>query len=255
VTLGPATLAPVLVLGGTTEGRDLATALDQSGVPVISSLAGRVSAPRLPPGRSRSGGFGGIDGLTEFLTTERIRAVVDATHPFAARITANAAAACARTGVPLLVLRRRPWYRGPDDAWTPVPDLPTAAAEIARRTDDLTVLLTTGRQSAAVFRDLPQRFWLRAVDPPEPGWLPRRCELILDRGPYSLAAERELLRQNGIDLMVTKNSGGSMTAAKLTAAREAGVEVLVVERPALPVGVGPFDVVDSVEAALRWLPT
>jgi precorrin-6A/cobalt-precorrin-6A reductase len=242
---------PVLVLGGTSEGRELAAGLVPAGRAVVSSLAGRVASPRLPPGEVRVGGFGGVDGLAEYLRAQRISAVIDATHPFAARITGNAAAACARTGTPLLVLRRPAWTPVAGDRWTTVADLPTAASSVASLDPDSRVLLTTGRQGAAVFAAAPQRFWLRSVDPPE-GPRPARCELILERGPFTVDGELGLFRELAIDVLVTKNSGGPMTRAKLFAARQLGLPVLVVDRPALPDGVL---VVDTVAAGLAWVLT
>ncbi len=240
---------PVLVLGGTTEGRTLATELVAAAVPVVSSLAGRVSAPRLPPGAVRVGGFGGSEGLAEYLADHRISAVVDATHPFAARITANANAACARTGTPLLVLRRAPWTAAERDRWTIVSSLPSAATELDRYDADARVLLTVGRQGVDAFALASQQLWLRSVDPPDAP-LPARTELIRDRGPFTIDGELLLLRRLSIDVLVTKNSGGSMTAAKLAAARQLGLPVIVVARPPLPPGVR---VVDDVPTALNWL--
>jgi len=245
---------PVLVLGGTAEGRELATALAVAGRAVISSLAGRVADPRLPAGEVRSGGFGGVHGLAAFIAERQVSAVVDATHPFAARITGNAVAACDVTGTPLLMLRRPAWTPSPEDDWTTVPDLAAAAGAVARRDRETAVLLTVGRQGLEAFAGAPQRFWLRAVDPPT-GPRPARCELILARGPFSVDGELELLQRLAIDLLVTKNSGGPMTSAKLTAARRLGLPVLMVDRPALPASAGGrrFDVVPDVPAALAWL--
>lgn len=238
----------VLVLGGTQEGRRLASELVSLGIPVVSSLAGRVSAPRLPPGEVRIGGFGGVEGLVEYLRSESISAIVDATHPFASGMTANAAAAGQETGKPLLILHRPAWQPTPGDRWTSVPNLTAAASRIAETFSETAVLLTTGRQETAAFAPLPQRFWLRAVELPD-GPLPRRCEVILDRGPFVLPLERKLFQQKGIDKLVTKNSGGPLTAAKLTVARERGLEVIMVERPALPPGV---PVVPDVASAVAW---
>jgi precorrin-6A/cobalt-precorrin-6A reductase len=255
----PTATGPVLVLGGTAEGRETATALATSGLRVISSLAGRVAAPRSPPGEVRIGGFGGPDGLAEYLSAERISAVIDATHPFAARITGNAVAACARTGTPLLVLRRPPWLPVNGDRWTTVPDLTAAAAVLTGRhpdavrtagpSPDAAVLLTIGRQGVGAFCAAPQRFWLRSIDPPEPP-LPARAELILDRGPFTRDGELALLRRLSIDVLVTKNSGGRLTAAKLAATRELGLPVIVIDRPADPPGI---QVVPDVPSALTWL--
>jgi precorrin-6A/cobalt-precorrin-6A reductase len=238
----------VLVLGGTAEGRILATELVADGVPVVSSLAGRVTAPRLPPGPVRIGGFGGPDGLAEYLVREGISAVVDATHPFAARITGNAVTACARAGRPLLVLRRPAWTPTPGDRWRRVPDLPSAAAALAGLAPDAVVLLTVGRQEVSVFSAASQHFWLRAVDAPD-GPLPARTQLILDRGPFTVEGELALLHRLSADVLVTKNSGGAMTVAKLTAARRLALPVIMVDRPSLPPGV---QVTGTVGEARAW---
>lgn len=237
---------PVLILGGTAEGRELAAALTVSSVSVISSLAGRVNSPRLPPGAVRVGGFGGADGLAKYLSEQAISMVVDATHPFAGRITGNAQVACARTGTRLLVVRRPAWTAVSGDRWTSVADLPATVPALTRHGRDAAVLLTVGRQGASTFSQAPQRFWLRAVDPPE-GPLPTRVEVILDRGPFTVTAERDLMLRLGIDVLVTKNSGGDLTVAKLTAARALGLPVIMVARPPLPAGV---TTVDSAAAAL-----
>jgi precorrin-6A/cobalt-precorrin-6A reductase len=242
-------IGPVLVLGGTGEGRELATALAVSGVPVISSLAGRVSAPRLPPGEVRVGGFGGPAGLAEYLAARQISAVIDATHPFAAQITANAATACTATGTPLLVLRRPPWIQTDGDRWTTVADLPSAATALADHGSDAVVLLTVGRQGVEVFSSAPQRFWLRCVDPPEVR-LPERTDVVLDRGPFTVEAEIGFMQRISADVLVTKNSGGPMTAAKLVAARTINLPVIVVDRPGLPPDV---HLAHDVHTALDWL--
>lgn len=239
----------LLILGGTAEARRLATALaGERGLRVVSSLAGRVRAPVLPPGETRLGGFGGADGLARWLRDEGIDAVVDATHPFAARMTANAAAACAATGVPLLVLNRPGWCAGPGDDWRRVGSLPAAAAllpSLGRR-----VFLTTGRRGLATFAGLDDLWFLvRSVDPPD-GPAPHRMRVLLDRGPFAVDAERALLREHRVEVLVTKNSGGTMSAAKLTAAREARVPVVMVDRPPVPAGVVTASTVDE---ALAWV--
>ncbi|MFF2141913.1 cobalt-precorrin-6A reductase [Kitasatospora sp. NPDC058190] len=238
----------VLILGGTTEGRALAAALVPSTRRVTSSLAGRVAQPRLPAGEVRIGGFGGPDGLAAWLRAEGVDAVVDATHPFAAGISGNAALAAAATGVPLLVLRRPGFTPVDGDRWHPVSSL-AAAAELlpglGRR-----VFLTSGRQGIGAFAHLDGiHFLARSVDPPEPP-LPSSLEVLLDRGPFTLDGERALLREHRIDVLVTKDSGGAATAPKLTAARELGLPVVVVERPPAPKGV---PVAEDVEEALHWL--
>ncbi|MEV6975242.1 cobalt-precorrin-6A reductase [Kitasatospora sp. NPDC093806] len=239
----------VLVLGGTTEARALAAALAEvAGLRATSSLAGRVAEPRLPAGEVRIGGFGGPDGLAAWLRAERVAAVVDATHPFAAVMSGNAAAAAAATGVPLLALRRPGWAPVPGDDWHPVASLADAAAllpALGRR-----VLLTSGRQGIAAFAHLDGlHFVARSVDPPEPP-LPASLDVLLDRGPFTLDGERAVLREHRIDVVVTKDSGGAATAPKLTAARELGLPVVVVTRPPLPAGV---PVAETVPAALAWL--
>ena len=237
----------VLILGGTGEARALAASLDREpAVEVISSLAGRVREPVLPVGRVRIGGFGGVDGLSEWLRDNDVDAIVDATHPFAARITANAAAAAERVGVPLLVLRRPEWVPGPGDDWHVVPDL-AAAAEAASGLGER-VFLTIGRQGVDAFADRPGWFLIRAIDPPTVP-VPRDSEILLARGPFTVADEVALLRERRIDVVVTKNSGGALTSAKLAAAREVGVPVVMVARTPIPDGVS---VTADPAAAARW---
>jgi precorrin-6A/cobalt-precorrin-6A reductase len=237
----------ILILGGTGEARELAAELVTAGVDMLSSLAGRVRQPRLPDGPVRVGGFGGPAGLAEFLRTERITAVVDATHPFAGAITASAAQAAAQAGVPLLVLRRPGWRVA--RSWDLVADIGAAAAAV-RAWPGESVFLTTGRRDLGVFAaDDRHRFLVRAVDPPD-GPVPPRMTLVLDRGPYTVEGESALMREHGVGLLVTKNSGGPMTAAKLAAARDLGVQVVMVRRPPLPEGTV---VVTTVAEAVRWI--
>jgi precorrin-6A/cobalt-precorrin-6A reductase len=237
----------ILILGGTGEARELAAALVAAGADVISSLAGRVRRPRLPDGPVRIGGFGGADGLAAFLRDEGITHLVDATHPFAGTITANAARAAADAKVPCLVLRRPGWT--PDPSWQVVADIGAAAAAVERWPGE-DVFLTTGRRDLDAFAaDDRHQFLVRAVDPPD-GPVPPRMTLILDRGPYTVEGESALIWEHRIGLLVTKNSGGPMTAAKLTAAGNLGVQVVVVARPPLPPGSAA---VAAVPEALRWL--
>jgi precorrin-6A/cobalt-precorrin-6A reductase len=236
-----------LVLGGTAEARELAGALDADGVPVVSSLAGRVSRPRLPAGEVRIGGFGGPDGLARWLAEHGVAAVVDATHPFAERISASAASACADAGVELLRLERPGWSERPGDRWHWVGGLDEAAALVPGL--GTRVLLTTGRQGLAAFAGVEAAWFLvRCVDPPDPP-LPPDCEVLLDRGPYELDGELALIDRHGIDLVVTKDSGGAHTSAKLDAARERELPVVVVRRP--PRRAVPT--VASVTDALAWV--
>jgi len=236
----------VLVLGGTGEARRLAGALVAEGVDVVSSLAGRVADPVLPAGEVRIGGFGGAAGLADWLRADPVRAVVDATHPFAATMTASAASACDVTGVPLLRLQRPGWTAQPGDDWRWVDSLEEAAAAVA---GFASVFLTTGRQGLAAFAELTAHCLVRSVDPPEPP-LPARTTVVLERGPFSVEDELALLREHAVQVVVTKDSGGSMTAAKLTAARELGLPVVLVRRPPLPPGMPS---VATVEEALDWV--
>ncbi|MFE0735394.1 cobalt-precorrin-6A reductase [Streptomyces sp. NPDC058855] len=236
----------VLILGGTAEARALAGLL-HGRVRVTSSLAGRVANPRLPAGEVRIGGFGGADGLAAWLREHGADAVIDATHPFAARISFNAARAAADAHVPLLALRRPGWVPGAGDDWRPVDSLEEAAAALDGLGDR--VFLTTGRMGLAAFADRPEWFLVRSVDAPEAP-MPARTEVLLDRGPFTVEGERELLARHGIDVLVTKDSGAAATAPKLTAAREAGVPVVIVRRPPAPPGV---PVAATPEEAAAWL--
>jgi precorrin-6A/cobalt-precorrin-6A reductase len=219
----------ILVLGGTAEARELAGALDGAGVHVTSSLAGRVSRPRLPTGTVRVGGFGGPHALARWLTEHGAVAVVDATHPFAERISASAAAACPRAGVPLLRLQRPGWSAGPGDDWHWVDDLETAARAISSHGER--VLLTSGRQGLSAFAQVQDAWFLvRCVEPPEPP-LPPRHRLLLDRGPYTVEGELALIDEHRIDVVLSKDSGGPHTRAKLEAARRRGLPVILVRRP------------------------
>jgi precorrin-6A/cobalt-precorrin-6A reductase len=235
----------VLVLGGTTEGRLLATALAASpSFSVVSSLAGRVHAPLSLPGEVRVGGFGGVSGLVAFLRSASIETVVDATHPFASAMSAHAVSACSVAGVPLLALRRPSWTPVPGDRWIRVPSVAAAAAALA---PFARVFLTTGRQSLSSFASCRSWFLVRTVDPPAgPG--PARMELVLDRGPFTLEGELALLQAYSIDVVVTKNSGGF--APKLAAARSSGLPVIMVDRPPAP---DACPVVATVDEAVAWL--
>ncbi|WP_433462245.1 cobalt-precorrin-6A reductase [Spirillospora sp. CA-128828] len=234
----------VLILGGTAEARALAARLTD--VHVVSSLAGRVSDPRLPVGEVHIGGFGGAGGLATWLREHRIDRLVDATHPFAERMSASAARASDLAGVPLLALRRPGWDEEDGDTWQRVSSLAAAAGALP---DGARVFLTTGRRSIPLFAARTDAWFLaRSVDPPEPP-VPSNVHVLLARGPYTLDGERALIREHRLDVLVTKDSGGAMTRAKLTAAREAGIPVVMVERPRLPDGVRTTD---DVGAAAAW---
>lgn len=238
----------ILILGGTTEGRQLAAALAaEPSVRVTSSLAGRVAEPRLPAGEVRVGGFGGAAGLAAWLREQQVHTLIDATHPFAQVISRNAAEAAAATHT-LLALRRPSWVPVPGDRWHSVDSLAAAAAllpSLGRR-----ALLTTGRLGLSEFTQVTGvHLVARSVEPPEPP-LPADLTVLLERGPFTLDGERAVFREHRIDLLVTKDSGGAATAPKLAVARELGLPVVLVRRPEAPAGV---QVVTDVAEALGEL--
>jgi precorrin-6A/cobalt-precorrin-6A reductase len=234
----------LLLLGGTGEGTMIARHLDgRPGLEIVTSLAGRVAAPSLPAGEVRIGGFGGITGLIDYLAAERIDGVIDATHPFAAQISIHAAAACAEAKVPLLAYVRAPWMPIMGDDWRPAADAAAAARLSTGR-----VLLTIGRQEVEEFAGVDAWFLIRAIDPPT-GAVPRRRQLLLSRGPFDLDDELDLMRAHRITMVVSKNSGGAATYAKIAAARTLGLPVVMIERPARPETEQAFDLA-TVDA---WL--
>jgi len=239
----------VLILGGTTEAYDLAAALVAcGGLRVVTSFAGRTKSPRLPAGEWRSGGFGGADGLTEYLRAEKFDAVIDATHPFAAAMAFNAAEACAQENTALLRLERKPWRPVPGDRWTEVDTL-DEAADILRR-DAKRVLMAVGRQELAPFATLDDLWFLiRSVEAPEPMPEFKQYKLLLSRGPFDVADERALLRDKRIDTIVCKNSGGTATQAKLIAARDLGIKVIMKRRPPRP----DLPIAYTIDNAIAWL--
>jgi precorrin-6A/cobalt-precorrin-6A reductase len=236
----------VVILAGTAEARQLATVLVADGVDVVSSLAGRVGSPSLPPGRVRVGGFGGVSGLAEYLLDQRATALVDATHPFAATISGNAVQAASLTGTPLVRLERPGWAKHPQaEFWTWVPDAAAAqaAADSARRP-----FLTTGRQTLASFASWADRdVVIRLVDPPLTS-LPACWTVILSRGPYRYSGERQILSEHAIDVLLTKDSGGAYTVAKLDAAGDLGIPVVIIARPEHP----PVRTFSTVADTATW---
>jgi precorrin-6A/cobalt-precorrin-6A reductase len=239
----------VLILGGTTEASALARRIaERRDLDPMLSLAGRTRNPVPPPIPFRVGGFGGIDGLKHYLTESRTDAVIDATHPFAAQMSRHAAAACGELALPLAVLTRPPWRSQDGDRWTNVGDVAAAVQALGERVR--IVFLTVGSLQLAAFAGAPQhRYIVRTIDAPAAiGSLPSH-RLILARGPFSVEDEIALMRQERVDVLVTKNSGGSATEAKLAAARALGIEVVMVERPAADAA----RVFATVEAILAWI--
>ena len=239
----------LLILGGTGEALALAEHVQRlPGLQVITALAGRTSRPKLPQGELRSGGFGGVHGLATYIEAASIDLVVDATHPFAAQISRHAAAACAQTGRPFLMLARPPWQGAPGDRWIEVDSMSAAAAALAgmaRR-----AFLTVGRQELAAFAVLEGHWFLvRVIEPPANGLPLRDYALVAARGPFTVEGETQLMREHRIEAVVSKNSGGAATYAKIAAARGLGLPVVMVRRPSLP----EAERAAEVAGALAWI--
>ncbi len=246
-------LFSILILGGTTEGYALAERLqDIDGLRAISSLAGRTANPRLPVGDYRIGGFGGPQGLAEYLRAEQIGAVIDATHPFARQMGWNAAQACDEADVPLLRLERPAWVAQDGDRWDMIDDWQDGV-ELVRQ-HSARVLMAVGKQELEPFALLDKVWFLiRTVDLPQPMPPFAQYENLLARGPFTLDQERDLLRDRAIDTIVCKNSGGRATDAKLTAARELGVRVVMMRRPARPATPTAASVAEACAWATQFL--
>ena len=237
-----------LLLGGTGDANQLASALARKGIDAIYSYAGRTQIPLGHTLPTRIGGFDGTAGLADFIRSERITHVIDATHPFATEMSRHAVEACATVCIPLLALERSPWTRLTGDKWIDVPDIIAAVAALP---DERTrVFLAIGRQHIAPFAAKPQHaYTLRFVDAPGPGLPLPNSEVIVSRGPFTLEGDRELLASRRVDLLVTRNSGGSGARAKIDAARELGIPVIMIARPALP----ERPRVESVQETMAWL--
>ena len=234
----------ILILGGTGEARDLAARLVALGHKVTTSLAGRTTSPALPAGELRVGKFGGIPGLVGYLKVMGFDRLVDATHPYAGLISINAVAAAQQTGIPLLRFMRPAWVDPEGAGWVHVRDLSGAAQALPALA---TVMVTTGHEGLTELLERDDcRFVVRLIEPPAEE-LPRHARLVISRPPYNVAGEARLFRGEGITHLVTKNSGGEQTAAKLEAARETGVQVIMVDRPVY----GPAHEVGTVEDAVR----
>ncbi|MBB3424367.1 precorrin-6A/cobalt-precorrin-6A reductase [Rhizobium sp. BK312] len=238
--------ARILILGGTTEARALAAALaSRADIEVVLSLAGRTADPAPQPVPVRSGGFGGAEGLARYVSDEEIDLLIDATHPFAARISANAAAAAAECHVSAFALRRPAWVPVEGDDWLSVHSVSQAIAALGDA--PLRVFLATGRQEAHQANAAPQHhYWVRSVDPVEPPLAVPYVNYIHGRGPFRLADELDMLRQHQIEVVVAKNSGGDATYGKIEAARQLDIKVIMVERAE----AAGLPVVETVDAAL-----
>ncbi|NPD16563.1 cobalt-precorrin-6A reductase [Xinfangfangia sp. D13-10-4-6] len=242
----------VLILGGTTEASRLAQLMASRSLRAVLSYAGRVETPRSQPIQTRTGGFGGAQGLADYLRAHQITHLIDATHPFAAQISQNAAQAAQMTGTRLIRLMRPAWQPGPGDNWRDLPDLATAAQMLAgppRR-----VFLAIGRLHLADFTSQPQHDYLvRLVDPPDSPLPLPNVTLEIARGPFDQATDLALLRRHRSDLIIAKNAGGAGASAKLSAARELGLPVWLIARPALPEAEtvsDPAEIMDLLHADL-----
>ncbi|NNM62107.1 MAG: cobalt-precorrin-6A reductase [Steroidobacteraceae bacterium] len=239
----------ILILGGTTEARQLAECLaGRHDVAATLSLAGRTTAPLAQPVPVRSGGFGGIDGLARHLREHQIRVLIDATHPYAQKISAHAVAAAALTDTPMLALRRPPWRPIPGDRWVEVQSAEDAVSHLG--TEPQNVFLALGRQEIAPFSRAPQhRYLIRSVEPIDPPLAVPYARYLRGRGPFSEHDDRALLLAHAVNIVVAKNSGGTATYGKIAAARSLGIPVLLLRRPHGP----PAQCAATVGEAIAWL--
>lgn len=236
------------MLGGTTEATALANALGERGICGTFSYAGRVERPKVQAMPTRVGGFGGVAGLAGWIAENGVTHVVDATHPFAVQMSVNAIAACAEAGVPLVALTRPPWSAGAGDRWIHVSDIAGAVAALGE--SPRRVMLAIGRMHLAAFAAAPWHFYLlRLVDPPESALPFPDCATEISRGPFTPEADAALMQRHGIDIVVSKNSGGTGAYAKIAAARHLGLPVVMIDRPELPARAE----VHSVGEVLDWL--
>ncbi len=236
----------ILLLGGTTEASLMAKTLADQGIAGVFSYAGRTEAPVSQPLPLRIGGFGGVAGLVDYLQQAQITHVIDATHPFAAQMSRNAYEACAQTGLPLIALERQPWAPGPGDAWQMVSSMEAAARALPEAPSR--VFLAIGRLQLGVFAARPEHHYLlRLVDPPRD--LPFQADVVISRGPFAFADDLTLIRDHGIQIVVSKNAGGAGARAKLEAARALGIQVILIDRPSLP----PRRSVETVAEVMAWL--
>ena len=226
----------------------MARALAAAGVDALYSYAGRTESPVAQPLPIRVGGFGGVEGLKAYIKAEAITHVIDATHPFAAQMSANAVAACHETETPLIALERAPWKAGEGDRWTHVPDLEAAVTAIG--STPRRVFLAIGRQTLATFATAPQHYYLlRLVDPPTEALPLPDAHAVIARGPFTPEGDRALLSDHRIDVIVAKNAGGAGAEAKLTAARALALPVILIDRPTIP----PRPIARSAADVMAWL--
>ena len=239
----------VLILGGTGDAIALATKASQiSNVEIITSLAGRTQTPTAIAGSVRVGGFGGVTGLSGYLRDRQIDYLIDATHPFATQMSHNAAIATHDVGIPYLMLVRPAWEKMPHDRWIEVESIEAAALALEQTAKR--VFLTIGRQQLAPFARL-QFIWflMRSIDPPSPDIALPNGITVLDRAPFTIEQEKKLIIGHAIDTIVSKNSGGNATYAKIIAARELEIPIIMVQRSPTP----PVEQVADVEGAIDWL--
>ncbi|WFU69999.1 cobalt-precorrin-6A reductase [Bradyrhizobium sp. CB2312] len=236
-----------LILGGTADASVLAAEIARTQIDAVYSYGGRTRTPADQPLPTRIGGFGGVSGLADYIRSEAITHVIDATHPFAAEMSHNAVAACAETGTPLIALERPPWTKVPGDNWIEIRDVNAAVAALPDAPAN--VFLAIGRQHIAPFASKPQHaYTLRFVDPPEAP-LPFAADVIVSRGPFTLEGELEMLRGRGIAWIVARNSGGDGARAKIDAARRLSLPVVMISRARLP----ERPCVESVAEVMEWL--
>jgi precorrin-6A/cobalt-precorrin-6A reductase len=242
-------MARILILGGTAEARQLAGRLaGRADLEVTLSLAGRTATPAAQPVPIRVGGFGGADGLAKYLVSERIDVLIDATHPYANVISANAVEAARQSNVPLIALRRPPWIAVSGDRWIEVSDVREAMRALGQTPRRVFVAL--GRNELEPLRDAPQHFYLiRSVDPVDPPLPLPHVGYVTGRGPFSEADDHALMTEHRIDVVVAKNSGGTATYGKIAAARALGIDVIVLRRPPTPEGAA----VETIDGAIAWL--
>ena len=238
----------VLLLGGTTEASQIGRALAAVGVAGVYSYAGRTATPVAQPLPTRVGGFGGVDGLAEYIRQEQITHVIDATHPFASQISRNAVEACAKTATPLIAYLREPWTAGPGDKWQHVATVADAAAALPDHS--ARIFLAIGRQYLTPFAAQPQHFYLlRLVDAPNTALPLPNAEIVLARGPFTIEGDLALLREHRITHVVARSAGGEGAKAKLEAARALGLSVILIDRPNLP----ERRTAQNVDQIMHWL--